>query len=222
MMIKKMSTTTALVRFRSEIGDLRINQKKRLRLLERFKEAWERSLDYDLASQSALSRMIPEFAINDDEEKSFKSSWLALNKAERPILLDETDSFERSELRDQLKEMILIQGLSPSHVAKEISQEYDLEYESLLKEAVKISQPQTRKGIKDFLNGFLGSSEVSKLRNYIDKELLSGTQENVIVNSLILDAQRYFNRKLSEKELDIILFNIKGEKVRLREAGKLT
>lgn len=84
-----------------------------------------------------------------------------------------------------------------------------------------VSSPEkVRKEIVQKLFGFGSSGAVKQLRDYIDRELLSGTPQSVIRNSLVLDAQKYFGRDLSEKELDIIDFNLTGEKVRLREQGK--
>ncbi|MGH2639217.1 MAG: hypothetical protein ACRDF4_08075, partial [Rhabdochlamydiaceae bacterium] len=62
------------MRFRTEIGDVKLSSAKRIKLMTLFKEAWERSYDYDLASQAVIGRMIPGLAMgDDDEEKSFKS-----------------------------------------------------------------------------------------------------------------------------------------------------
>ena len=77
--IKKMSLLDAITRFRNEIKDLKISANKRVQLLESFKQAFSRSLDYDLAFDRVAGEIAPEFA-RSITVMPFKSFWKAINE----------------------------------------------------------------------------------------------------------------------------------------------
>ena len=72
---QKMSVLDALYRFRNEIKDLNISSSQRIKLMEDFKQAFQRSLDYDLAFDRISGEIAPEFA----HSMTFKSFWSEMN-----------------------------------------------------------------------------------------------------------------------------------------------
>lgn len=72
-----MSLLDALYRFRNEIKDLNISSSERIKLMEDFKQAFNRSLDYDLAFNRVAPQLMPEL-----KSMTFKSFWKSYNSKE--------------------------------------------------------------------------------------------------------------------------------------------
>lgn len=227
-----MALGNAVVLFWGELRGTQLSPRKKERLMNRFKEEFDRIGDYSLASQSVLSRMLPELAFgNDDEEESFKSRWQAMNKANTVVHFEDIDTREYVDLKNEIRNLVLNEGQDPEDVARELSQEYGFSYNDILSVAMHIGNPdmgyRTRtkeitKGV--FTDWFFGrtSDALSNLKSLIDKELLQGTNEVTLLNALLLDASNHFGRPLSQKEIDIVRMNVINEKVKLREHGQLS
>ncbi|MHB8483863.1 MAG: hypothetical protein ACYDBV_14215 [Nitrospiria bacterium] len=158
---KKMSSLVALYQFKQELEGMNLEQSVRVKFINAFKRAFERSEDFDLAS-SAVFRDIMEYVSRNDKKKSmFKSEWQRITKKND-----------------------FVKGV-----------------------------------LSDFFGGSGGA--VKQLKEYIDKELISGESEVSLTHALIDNASEFFQRGLSPKEIDIIRMHIVNEKVRLRELGKL-
>jgi len=72
--VRKMSLLVALKQFHEEIADLKISSSDKQRAMQEFKQAFERSLDYDLAVDRVIPKLAPEF-----KSRTFKSFWDVLN-----------------------------------------------------------------------------------------------------------------------------------------------
>jgi len=72
--IQKMSLLVALKQFHEEIADLKISSSEKQKAMQEFKQAYERSLDYDLAVDRVIPKLAPEF-----KSRTFKSFWNVLN-----------------------------------------------------------------------------------------------------------------------------------------------
>ena len=225
-----MALGNAVVLFWGELRGTQLSPRKKERLMNRFKSEFERIGDYSLASQSVLSRMLPELAFgNDDEEESFKSRWQAMNKANTVVHFEDIDTREYVDLKNEIRNLVLNEGQDPEDVARELSQEYGFSYNDILSVAMHIGNPdmgyRTRtkhieKGVFANLFNPTGAA-ISTLSNFIDQSILEGDSEDRVLSYLEDNARNYFKRDLTPKETDIIRMHVINSKVRLREQGKL-
>ena len=73
--IQKFSLIVAQQQFWRELKDLGLSDKERMRLMEKFKESFNRSYDYDLAASSVL-----EDLVNAKKEMTFKEVFGSIGK----------------------------------------------------------------------------------------------------------------------------------------------
>ena len=233
MNIKKMALGNAVVLFWGELRGTQLSPRKKERLMNRFKEEFDRIGDYSLASQSVLSRMLPELAFgNEDEEESFKSRWQAMNKANTVVHFEDIDTREYIDLKNEIRNLVLNEGQDPEDVARELSHEYGFSYNDILSVAMHIGNPDmgyrtrtkeiTKGAFKDWLFGPIFGTPPDPLTSFIRQSFLEGDSESRIISYLEDDAKKYYNTTdLSDKVKDVIRMHVVDMKVKLRAENKL-
>ena len=80
-----MSLSEALIRFRGELSEVpRLSSNDRIRLMEEFKSAFDRSMDYDLASERILGQLMASFSRS--KKADFASYWKGMNRLDKGLL----------------------------------------------------------------------------------------------------------------------------------------
>ena len=81
--LQKMSLSSALVQFRRELGEEpSLTSNERIHLMEEFKRYFDQSLDYDLAYDHVMSKLVPALARVKAQKPDFNTYWKSMNGKE--------------------------------------------------------------------------------------------------------------------------------------------
>jgi len=132
MEINKQSLIAALFNFRQELKDFNIPQDKMINFMQKFKDAYERSGDYDLALSEVFDdvmRYVNRYQ-QPYSKSYFRSFWTSKNGGrKRTVHFSDLDKDTYLSILDQLREAIREgnkQGKTEEEIASEFAREYNL------------------------------------------------------------------------------------------------